>query len=979
MAIVSRLELDHPALDDPGGNALHTQVEGLYIKIGDNLSARYFEGIAVANGATVIFDHNFKMPFDELAFKVYLLAGAGGELTVTTETDYDIVATPGNLTTQISVTNNSGGVSTFAVLIQSLGGAGGGGGGTELYDVVVDAAGGGDYTEIRAAILAEPTYSKIFIKDGSYSETLAITIKFGQKIVGQSKAGVILTTSALINLPGLAGNTRGVTQRTTDNTDWDSAASAGLITMTANNATASYSGSFLPVANDMCLIGPGGDMFDIISVSAPNVTLDRPWRGATGDVMDWIVLQGANFSDWKEEETWLKNMTIIMTNTNGSVFNMNRSWKNVLEDLDVLTANTNTGFAGVFYFADSVCKNTFKNISARCTGSSSSFTYEQNGGSNNKWINCSAEGMGSGRINGTALRPFKYMDFSFTDITQSGAHFIVASNFVVYSTFKVDRLDSSNSGIFPASGTSTVAWYSCEFVFGFVGAEVGLMSFNCGKSRLSIKRGLHTRTDIANRHVASGADPEFYNTLHDSNLSGTIQCQAAGDLIVSSSVTYGGFFNLNFPSYNVGFDFTDPPGGSGQTLYDAIVDAAGGGDYTSVLAACSGGSVGDTIYVRNGTYSETASITMKNRQKIIGESRDGVLLVATTGQSVIRMGSSETWGNVTATQYGTGYVGWSAANGLGTVAPTLGSAVVPYTGSDLPVAGDFLMIQNSPPIEILSVSAPNMTLVSPWTGATMAAADAQISPLYADDEDTTEIRNVTIQTILNSTLGIDPFKAAYGLLIENCKFLHAANTSTTPVFWFLYPCAKVDINNCHFIGTSTGVQSAIAYFNNHLTGVSFRDCTVENMSNTFATQSIQIPIKYCNFHFKKISGGRDEFWGHIRISHSNFHVEIMDSSHGWFTNQNGFESNWRCTFKFGVVAGGTGNFAFNGKEMLIDLGRNTDNAILVQANTATGTFRNIITGGLVGALTVDDSVVISGAVAYDSLSGAPAANNGHLY
>lgn len=126
MAIVSRLELDHPPLDDPGGAPLHAQVEALYVKIGDAVSSRYFEAIAIANTATATFDHNFKMPFDELSFVVYNLAGAGGELTVADQADYAISATAGNLTTQVDVQNNSGGVSTFAVLAQSIGGSGGG-------------------------------------------------------------------------------------------------------------------------------------------------------------------------------------------------------------------------------------------------------------------------------------------------------------------------------------------------------------------------------------------------------------------------------------------------------------------------------------------------------------------------------------------------------------------------------------------------------------------------------------------------------------------------------------------------------------------------------------------------------------------------------------------------------------------------------------------------------------------------------------
>ena len=52
--------------------------------------------------------------------------------------------------------------------------------------------------------------------------------------------------------------------------------------------------------------------------------------------------------------------------------------------------------------------------------------------------------------------------------------------------------------------------------------------------------------------------------------------------------------------------------------YDAVV-AAVGGDYTSVVAACAGEAVGAKIFVKSGTYTETADVVMLDGQMLVGE------------------------------------------------------------------------------------------------------------------------------------------------------------------------------------------------------------------------------------------------------------------------------------------------------------------------------------------------------------------------
>lgn len=142
MVVVSRSLLDHPAVGTTGGAGLHTSVETIYRKLGDNATSRYFTVDALADAASQDFEHNFKDAFSELTVLLYLHNTGSGELTrITGATspaigDFGIIATPGDETTQVRVTNNSGAPRDLAVIVLQNGGAsaGGGGGGSLNWD-----------------------------------------------------------------------------------------------------------------------------------------------------------------------------------------------------------------------------------------------------------------------------------------------------------------------------------------------------------------------------------------------------------------------------------------------------------------------------------------------------------------------------------------------------------------------------------------------------------------------------------------------------------------------------------------------------------------------------------------------------------------------------------------------------------------------------------------------------------------------------
>ncbi len=122
MTIVSRLQLDHPPLATAGGSALHTLIEAIYVKIGDAMPARFFTTNALADAASVDFEHNFKTAFNQVRFALFLRNTGTGELTRIDKTSspaisaFTIAATGGFLTTKVTVTNNSGAPRDLALI-----------------------------------------------------------------------------------------------------------------------------------------------------------------------------------------------------------------------------------------------------------------------------------------------------------------------------------------------------------------------------------------------------------------------------------------------------------------------------------------------------------------------------------------------------------------------------------------------------------------------------------------------------------------------------------------------------------------------------------------------------------------------------------------------------------------------------------------------------------------------------------------------
>lgn len=114
MAIVSRLQLDHPALGATGGAGLHASIEAIYSKIGNNMADRILVAVNLNNAATATVTHNFKTPFANLRYDLYLYDETTTELDLITSSStppisqFTIMANGGNPETQIDILNSSG-------------------------------------------------------------------------------------------------------------------------------------------------------------------------------------------------------------------------------------------------------------------------------------------------------------------------------------------------------------------------------------------------------------------------------------------------------------------------------------------------------------------------------------------------------------------------------------------------------------------------------------------------------------------------------------------------------------------------------------------------------------------------------------------------------------------------------------------------------------------------------------------------------
>ena len=190
--------------------------------------------------------------------------------------------------------------------------------------------------------------------------------------------------------------------------------------------------------------------------------------------------------------------------------------------------------------------------------------------------------------------------------------------------------------------------------------------------------------------------------------------------------------------------------------FDAVV-APSGGDYALLSAAITAGK--KAIYMKAGTYSETANIVIPAASKIVGEAHDAVIL------------------DFGATAFGlTIDGGGGTRESTGTITATSGSAAIAGSGTAFTnlTAGDFFFIDGAG-YGILSIaSATALTLATTFQGLTRTA----ISTWHGE----TLISNVTLENfeIMNTTGNGLNFRQVENLTLRGIEVNDCGTVSTTP-------------------------------------------------------------------------------------------------------------------------------------------------------------------------------------------------------
>lgn len=128
---------------------------------------------------------------------------------------------------------------------------------------------------------------------------------------------------------------------------------------------------------------------------------------------------------------------------------------------------------------------------------------------------------------------------------------------------------------------------------------------------------------------AKAADADVVHDTGDETIAG-VKTFSSDPLIPDEAYGAGWNGSLEPPTKNAVYDKVETLGaGGGQTLVTHIV-AASGGTHTTLGAAIADASNGDTIYVREGSYSESAISSALTDLTIIGENPESSILSFTT-------------------------------------------------------------------------------------------------------------------------------------------------------------------------------------------------------------------------------------------------------------------------------------------------------------------------------------------------------------
>ena len=765
----------------------------------------------------------------------------------------------------------------------------------DKYDAIVDINGTGTFTSIKTAVDTMPAFSKIFIKDGEYTETASITLKTGQKLHGESRKGTIIKTTvvgSIIYFPTSSSLVQ--TRPATDNKGFNSVDSHGTCSVTIDSRTVTYTGSTDPVSGRHVFIE--GNWFTIVSVDSGLKTfeLNRDWEGPTATGLPFRTLvpaTGASPATSPDDYTEISNFTIETTIPTNQFITANSSILGRINKITVLNKHvTNISY----YFVDLLYATDFKIDDIKLVrlntnaSEDSCCPFRLQAAWYCDITNMDIYNFHYARLDGTTTTGPVYKCNIELDRVHTRLLFLT-SNFVQQCNISIKNLLGTQF-----SQSSATSFYKCKFKFG----EIKLVN-------TSYIQGLANTLDVH----------DFYGNLY-------FNCHTlTPDGLDSNHIRSGRFHSdVNFgttPSVIVDdpVEFASTSGTPkkipAKSTYTTVVDASGRGDYTSIAAALAGSPNGATIYVRNGTYNETVVGDLKPGQKLIGESRDGVK-VTSSGTYFLNVQSSyDTYSNTHPSSSGDGF---DPNAEIGTIDVVVDSTTATYSGTGTtPVAGRHAFIEGSWfSIDSVDTIGKTIELSRPWSGETqnglpwVMTRPTSLSNLDLNTNPDTHclVENITYTLNVLTNIYFIYCEQGHNLRLRNLTVINNGMSIFSP--FYFYRTIGLDIDGLKLISKRDGF--------NGVTQLDFRNLRYSKIVNVDAYAGVSIELYTAsNMNYKNIF--------HIR------HIEIGSALFGYCDNV------YDCEFKFDyadvyyLAQESTSNMRFNRCKFIFGKLRTTSNTV----------------------------------------------------
>lgn len=247
-------------------------------------------------------------------------------------------------------------------------------------------------------------------------------------------------------------------------------------------------------------------------------------------------------------------------------------------------------------------------------------------------------------------------------------------------------------------------------------------------------------------------------------------------------------------------------GGSGQTIYDSIIPD----DHSTLAAAVAAGA--NSVFVRNGTYSETATVTFPSVFHAVGESHNAIINLS-TNSTVLQTPS--------ATPYSTGTLQFTANSSTVTGTGTTWSTNVS--------AGDILVVGLSFHTVTAVGSNTSLTIQTEYQGPTVAGLS-----YYTFTPSTLHLENLTFSRASGTTGGILDIQYCFGPKVQYCQFVRPGAAANTGVAISLDTVAFGTVTECAFNFDDRGIDvSDVASF-------TIEKCSFQGMSD------VAIGLQYCD-------------------------------------------------------------------------------------------------------------------------------------